>query len=285
MRKKEFCQSFEEQVEKTIKNHGLIKKNDKVMVAVSGGKDSTTALYVLKKLGYNVEGIIIDQLLGEYSRQNLDNIKKFCKKNNIHLHVVHMRDEYGCSVCYMTSVLDEKGIHMNTCTVCGVIRRAVLNKKGRELKASVIATGHNLDDEVQTVFMNYIRGDISRCARLGPLAGIVTDKRFIPRIKPLYFNIENDIEQYSKIKEFPVIYAPCPCSADSTRSNIKKILNEWEKKHPGAKKKMLEGFMALKPKLTGKQKNGSIGECIVCGEPASNKVCRVCNIIENIKAK
>lgn len=279
-----FIESFEASVASTIKAHNLINAGEKVLVAVSGGKDSTTALFLLKKLGYNVEGIIIDQLLGEYSRQNLDNIKDFCKDNGIVLHVIHMRDEYGCSVCYMKSVLDSKGIHLNTCAICGVIRRNILNKKGRELDADKIATGHNLDDEVQTVFMNFIRGDMARCARLGPTAGVIKDKKFIPRIKPLYFCLEGEVERYSRFHRFPVVYDPCPCSVESTRSNIKDILNEWEDDHPGSREEMLDGFLVIKPRLQAKQKGGKISECVLCGEPSSNKVCKTCNILETLKS-
>ncbi|MFH1787788.1 MAG: TIGR00269 family protein [Candidatus Altiarchaeota archaeon] len=274
---------FEEKVRVTIRDYKLIKKRDKVLVAVSGGKDSTTALYILAKLGYNVEGIIIDQLLGDYSRQNLGNIKKFCEEENIKLHVIHMRDEYGCSVCYMKSVLDSKGIVLNTCAICGVIRRNILNKKSRELKADKIATGHNLDDEVQTIFMNFIRGDIARCARLGPTAGIVKSRKFIPRIKPLYFCQEKEVEKYSRIHCFPVVYDPCPCSVDSTRSNVKNIINEWEGKHPGSKEEMMKGFLKIKPRLKYTHASGKISECETCGEPSSNKVCKTCNILETLQ--
>lgn len=279
-----FTKDFEERIASTIKDHRLIREKDKVLVAVSGGKDSTTALYTLKKMRYNVEGIIIDQLLGEYSRQNLDNIKEFCKDNNILLHVIHMRDEYGSSVCYMKSMLDGKGIHINTCAICGVIRRSILNKKGRQLKADKIATGHNLDDEVQTVFMNFIRGDMARCARIGPTAGVIKDKKFIPRIKPLYFCREDEVERYSRIHGFPVVYDPCPCSVESTRSNVKNILNEWEDAHPGSKKGMLKGFLEIKPLLQTKQKGGKISECVLCGEPSSNKVCKTCSILETLQS-
>ena len=231
----QFVEYFERKVEDTIARHRLFSKRDKVVVAVSGGKDSTTALYVLHKLGYRVEAILIDQLLGEYSRANKGNIKKFCEQLGVRLHVIPMRDEFGCSVCYMKDVLDKKGFRMNTCTICGVMRRSILNRHARNLKATKLVTGHNLDDEAQTFFMNMIHGNILLSAKLGPTTGVVRDKKFIPRVKPLYYCLEEETRKYSQIKNFPVQYEPCPCSLDSFRTIVKKNLNELEKQYSGVK--------------------------------------------------
>ena len=278
----EFIKSFEERVEETIKKYDLLDKKDKVIVAVSGGKDSTTALYILHRLGYNVEGMIIDQLLGEYSRKNLLNIQEFCKEKGIKLHVVHLRDIYGCSVCYIKSVLDQKGIIMNQCSICGVIRRSVLNKKARETGAAKIVTGHNLDDEAQTVFMNYVQGNVLLSARLGPKAGVIEIGGFIPRIKPLYFCLESEIKRYSQLHKFPVVYDPCPCSKGSFRSEIKAVLNKMEEEAPGTKRSLVESSLAIKPLITEKQWDEKMGRCASCGEPSSKDVCRVCAILKEV---
>jgi uncharacterized protein (TIGR00269 family) len=280
----EFIESFEKNVADTIKKYNLLAKEDRVIVAVSGGKDSTTALYLLHKMGYDVEGMIIDQLLGEYSRKNLSNIQSFCKEKGIKLHVVHMRDEYGCSVCYIKSVLDEKGIFMNQCGICGVIRRSILNRKAREHSATKIATGHNLDDEAQTFFMNYIQGRLMDSARVGPLSGVVRNERFVPRIKPLYFCLEEETRRYSQLHEFPVVYDPCPCSLDSFRSEIKALLNGMEKEHPGTKRGIVESSLKIRPFLANEQKEWKIKRCQNCGEPSSGDTCRVCAILAQVSS-
>ena len=274
-----FVRRFEENVASTIKEHSLLTPGEKVLVAVSGGKDSTTALYLLGKLGYDVEGLTIDQLLGEHSKRNQANIQKFCAENGVTLHTVHMRDLYGCSVCYMKSVLDGKGIHMNSCTICGVIRRNILNKKARELKASTIATGHNMDDEAQTLLMNFVRGDLAAIARSGPKSGIVPDKRFVPRIKPLYFCLESDVKRYSQIHGFPVQYEPCPCSLDSYRTEVKGYLNEMEAAHPGSKESMMRGLEGNLPLIRSGFSRVDLKSCSRCGEPSSRGVCRSCELM------
>jgi len=280
-----FIRHFEAKVEETIKKHRLLSRRDKVVVAVSGGKDSTTALYVLHKLGYNVEAMLIDQLLGEYSRKNLSNIRSFCGRLGVKLHVIPMREEFGCSVCYMKSVLDGKGVRMSTCMICGVIRRSILNRRAREAGATKLATGHNLDDEAQTFLMNMAHGNIMLSAKLGPTTGVVKDGRFIPRVKPLYYCLEEETTRYSKIMKFPVQYQPCPCSRDSFRTLVKESLNRLETLNPGAKAAFVESFLKVLPNLRREYKRvGGLRECVGCGEPSSGSKCKVCLITDAMKA-
>ena len=281
----QFLKGYEAMISKTIKDYDLLEDGQKVLVAVSGGKDSTTALYVLKKLGYDVEGIIIDQLLGEHSKKNLNNIVEFCSQKNIKLHIVHMRDEYGCSVCYMKSLLDERGKKYNTCTICGVIRRDILNRKAKMLGATRLATGHNLDDEAQTFMMNFILGNIGGTARAGPVSGTKRDPAFVQRIKPLYFCSEKDTTKYSQIRGFPVVYEPCPCSKESFRTHVKKILDEIEGKNPNAKENIVSNFLKLTPYYANECADAKLNKCRICFEPTSNEICRKCVILSEVSGQ
>jgi tRNA(Ile)-lysidine synthase TilS/MesJ len=178
---------FEQKVKNTIKDYNLIKPKDKVLVACSGGKDSTVVLYLLKKFGYNVEAITIDVAIGSYTKKNLENLRQVCKNLGVKLHEISLRKKFGCSICYMKSVLKSKGIAKKSCSICGIAKRYLLNKETRKLKADKIVTGHNIDDEAQSVMMNFLRGNLMLLSRLGPLTGLIQDKKFVPRIKPLYF--------------------------------------------------------------------------------------------------
>jgi tRNA(Ile)-lysidine synthase TilS/MesJ len=238
MNEKQFVKEFEKKVRDTIKKYKLLNKKDRVIVACSGGKDSTTMLYLLKKFGYKVEAIFIDLHLGNYSKKNLKNVRLFCKKNGVKLHEFSFRGEFGCSVCYMKSVLKSKNIVMNSCNICGVLRRWLLNRKARELKATKLVTGHNLDDEIETIFMNFFSGNINLSLRLGPITGVIEDEKFVPRVKPLYFCTNEEVTKYSKIMQFPVLYEKCPCSVDAYRGNYRRFINEIEKKYSGTKLKI-----------------------------------------------
>ena len=275
---------IEQKVIKTIEKYELISKKSNILVACSGGKDSTALVYILNKLGYRVEAITVDALIGNYTKQNLENLKKFCKEQKIKLHIISFRKEFGASLCYLRSILLNKGIKLNSCTICGVLRRYLLNKYSRKLKADAIATGHNVDDEAQSVLMNLFKNNIELLARLGPKTGIMKYKGFIPRIKPFYFVSEKEVIKYSKKMKFPVNYSACPCRVNSYRNNIRKLLDKYEKKNPDVKKNIISNFLEILPLL--KKNFKTIEEpmhCVKCSEPSKNKVCMTCQILEKIK--
>jgi len=283
-REDQFTKNFEYGVKDTIKKYNLIDKDDKVIVACSGGKDSTTALYLLNKFGYNVEAMIIDLLIGKYSEKNLENTKLFCKNNDIKLHVVSFKEEFGHSVCYMRSVLKSKH-KLKSCTVCGVLRRVLLNKKARELNATKLVTGHNLDDEAQTVLMNFIQGNMRLCAKMGPRTGRISDQKFVPRIKPLYFCLEGDVRKYSEMMKFPVLYDRCPCCVDAYRSSIRDILDDIEGQYPDIKQNLVNNLLDILPALKEHYKTTEkLMHCELCGEPSRNAVCSACNLLQKLRA-
>lgn len=274
-----FIEQFEDKVEKTIKKYKLFNKKDRVLVACSGGKDSTVALYIINKLGYNVEALIIDLEIGNYSKENIKNIRNFCKKNKIKLNESSFREEFGHSKCDIEKILKSKSVNLNSCSICGVLRRYMLNKIARNLKFDVIVTGHNLDDEAQAVLMNFLRNTLNLQARLGPVSGIVKDKKFVQRVKPLYFCLEEDVKKYCEIKGFPVVYKKCPCISDSFRNKVREILNSMPE-NSKIKQNIVNNFLSILPKLRKKYNtNSSLCICSLCGEPSAEKICNTCNIV------
>ncbi len=283
MNKTQFVNHFEDKVKNTIDNFSLISKNDRLIVAVSGGKDSTSILFLLNKLGYQVEAIYIDLHLGNYSKRNLKNIEMFCRENKIKLHEFSLRKEFGCSVCYMRSVLKSKNIVMRSCKICAILRRWLLNRKARELKATKLVTGHNLDDEVETILMNYFHGNINLLARMGPVTGVIRHEKFVPRIKPLYFCTNEETTKYSKLMRLPVLYERCPCSVDAYRRYFRKFINEIEKNHPRTKDKIIKEFLKLLPEFKkSSKKDKKINYCEVCGEPSSRHLCNACQLMKQL---
>ncbi len=278
---KEFIIRFENEVRETIRKHSLVNKKDRVVVACSGGKDSTTTLYLLKKFGYSVEGLIIDLLMGEWSEKNLENTRQFCRNHGIKLHVINLRDVMGCSICYVRSGIQSKE-KLGNCTICGVIKRWLLNKNARELGADRIATGHNLDDEAETVLMNIFTGNPNMGRGLGPTTG-VSDDKFVERIKPLYFHTNDEIRRYSKEMGFPVLYEPCPCSIGSFRRNVRRWIAVLEESNPGIRMNIANNFLRISGVLRKEAKNNVIMHCEVCGEPSRNGLCKRCRLMEIMK--
>ena len=272
--------AFENKVKKTIKDYDLFSKKDRIFVACSGGKDSTTTLYLLKKFGYNVEAVMIDLVMGEWSEKNLNNIKEFCKEHDIKLNLLSMREEYGCSVCYLRSGIQEKE-RIGNCTICGVVRRWILNKRSRELGADKLATGHNLDDEAENVMMNIMKGKPELFMNLGPKTGITEDKKFVQRVKPLYFCSNKEVREYTEKKMFNVVYAPCPCSVGAFRRDIRDLLTELEKKNPNIKQNLVNKLIDILPSIRKQYGNGiKLRYCKLCGEPSRNAICKRCSLIK-----
>lgn len=282
-KEKKFVRDFENKIKKTIKKFNLLNKKEKIFAAVSGGKDSTAILYLLKKLGYNVEAITVDVLIGKYTKQNLEKIKDFCKKINVRLHVVSFREKFGYSLCYIRSVLNSKGLDLKSCTICGVLRRYLINKYARKLKADKIVTGHNMDDEAQAIVMNLLRNRPDLNARLGPISGILKDKKFIPRVKPLYLTAEKDIIKYSEIMNFDVDYGKCPCCHDAYRNFIRNLLNGYEKKNPKIKGNIVSYFLKNIKNFVNNKIKETIKYCNNCGEPSKGTICQTCNLLSKIK--
>lgn len=282
-----FMKYFEKKVRKTVRVNKLIKKGDKILVAASGGKDSTVLLYLLNKIYSKnkiakIEAITVDPSIGKFTSENVKRLKIFCKKNKIKLFEKSFRKEFGYSLCYIRDLLKKKGYAYTSCAICGVLRRYIINKFARENKFNTVATGHNLDDEAESFLMNIFKNKMNITARLGPKTGILKTKVFIPRVKPLYFNTEEEVVIFSKLLKLNVVYEKCPCRAHVFREDVEKILDNVEKKHPGTKYAVVNSFLEVLPTLKEFYKKEALNVCEKCEEPTSGKVCKTCEIISKL---
>lgn len=266
---------IEKAVAKTIKENNLLNKKEKIVVALSGGKDSTSILYILKKLGYNVSGLMIDLNLGQWSKLHDEKMKKFCSELDVHLTIVDLKKELGQGICFIKNVL-KKQKNLTGCAVCGVIKRWVLNRWAKKLKADKLVTGHNLDDEAQNILMNFLKGNTFLGANSGPATGGKPVKGFAQRVKPFFFVPESEILKYAKEKKFDIIYDKCPCAFGTYRVETR----EWMKNIDDEEKlKMVKGFQKVIPKIRHENQK-EILICEKCGEPSRDKICNACKILE-----
>jgi uncharacterized protein (TIGR00269 family) len=155
-----------------------------------------------------------------------------------------------------------------------VLRKNLLNKTARELGADKLAIGHNLDDESQTIMMNYLRGDMDRLKRMIPNA---KQPGLVMRIKPLRSIPEKEVALYAFLNGLPVSMDECPYAGEALRNEIREMINNYEVKHPGTKYSLLGGFETISEAL--RCADTEIIMCRICGEPGSEAVCKTCRLL------
>jgi uncharacterized protein (TIGR00269 family) len=282
--KKHFCDSFEKRFNRTVREFRLIKKGDRVGVAISGGKDSTTMLHLLKKIADEMRvkliAISVDEGIEGYRSEGLETAQKACRKLGVGHKIFSFKKEIG----FTMDEIAKKKKRLRTCSYCGVFRRWILNKAARELKLNKLAVGHNLDDAAQTVLMNILRNEPMRLARFGPSGGIVEDGMFVDRIKPLIRIPEREVAIYSVVKGMDIKFMPCPYATEAFRGRVRDFLNKSEEEFPGTKFKAFNSFMSIKDALEEKFKgNGSPRKCKECGELSSKEICVKCEMVQSLK--
>ena len=278
-----FSRLFEKRVKRTIRQNNLLDKRDVVAVALSGGKDSMVLLKILHKISKkapNSKLIAISVDEGTiYRNKGLIVSEKFCKELGIEHHLYKFKKEFKLTLPELMKKVSKLDRPAPSCTYCGVLRRKLLNDKALELKATKIATGHNLDDEAQTAMMNFIRADYDRMARSGAFVGIIKNRKFVPKIKPLRECPEEEIRMYAKINNIPFYSAKCPYSRNSLRRTISKVIASIEEKNPGIKFQILRSVDKIMPILRENSlKKGPIKECRFCGALTSGTICKVCEL-------
>ncbi|WGI17803.1 TIGR00269 family protein [Methanonatronarchaeum sp. AMET-Sl] len=273
-------ESVEGKVKQTLRKHCDIQHGQKIGIALSGGKDSSVLLHIMHQVFGNwpdlkLVCISIDEGITGYRDPSIDMAIETTNALDVEHHVYSFNEEVGYTLDEISNLIgDEK-----TCRYCGILRRWILNRKSKELDLDKIAIGHNLDDESQSALMNFLDGDIDRMTRLGP--EINTKTGFTPRIKPLREVPEREIGLYAKINnKIKAHFDECPYSNWALRQEARKILNQYESNHPGAKYSVLSSVDQIAEKLP--QKNIKLQDCKTCGEPTTNTKCRACQLIKNL---
>ena len=274
-----FISYFDAKVEETLLSGGMIEEKEKIAVAVSGGKDSTALLFCLHRIlsGREVEmvAITVDEGIAGYRDDTIQAAKAIARQLGVKQHMVSFQEEYGQSLDRMVV-----GRHVAPCTYCGVFRKHALNRAARTLGADKIATGHNLDDEAQTVMMNYLKGDLERLMRLRPRR---VQKGLVPRIKPLRSIPEKEIALYCMVNGIFFQSRECPYASLSLRAEVRDMMNALEGQFPGTKLSTVQGFERIAEVDQARWPQIDLAACKKCGEPCVEEICKACEILDSIK--
>jgi len=286
-------------VVRTVKRYGMFVRGDRVVLAVSGGKDSVVLADVLGRLSRKLRwvefvGVTIDEGIrtqsGDYRAEALSLAKSVLDKYSIEHRIYTYKELFGATLPEFMRA----GVYAGSaCSVCGVLRRRALNIAARELGATKIATGHNKDDEAQTVLMNVLRGDLERMVRAGAaegwgaktVGGGVDENEvggvggFVPRVKPLKRLYEREIAMYAYLRGYGFQSVECPFSQDTVRDAVREALNILSTRINGVH----DALLNFEDKLLGRlgSSTAHVRACRNCGEPTSpgRDLCKACEYV------
>ena len=279
-------ESVERRFRHAIAKHGMISPGERIAIAVSGGKDSVAAMYMLAEYcgrhRCELVAITVDEGIKGYRDRSVPIAKENARSLKIDHRIVSFEEAFGTTLDRIVRLARSKRTRVNPCTYCGVMRRSLLNRVARELGADKLATAHNLDDEVQAIMLNYVRADLARLYRLGP--AYEPREGFVPRVKPLREIPEKEIALYALLKGLKVHLAVCP-HARGMHAEIRDFLNELEANHPNSKFMILRMFERLRPKLAETVQRFEATRCESCGEPTSTRICKSCELLGELGLK
>ena len=280
--KEHFIEYFEKRVKREIKKQGKTESGSRIGVALSGGKDSTVTLFMLKKIfskrkDVDLFAISVDEGIKGYRDESLKIARENCKELEVEHHIISFKETIG----YTLDEIVSKSKDLGECTYCGVFRRFCLNKKARELELNKIATGHNLDDFSQSILMNFVNGDLEKLARLGP--HIKVQPGLIPRILPLRIIPEKEVTLYAIINNIKFYDGICPYSIHALRGKFRDILDELEYINPGTRHSIVKSYDGIKDILIQKFPPAKLNKCKICGEPTSQEICKACELLRSLK--
>ena len=285
--KKCFTESIESKVRATISKYNMLKFNDKIAVAVSGGKDSIGLLHILAKMERtrpktSFMAVTVDEGIKGYRNEALKIAASECSKLGVAHQVVSFDELFGFTLDNLVKQKREEGDdELTACAYCGVLRRRALNVAASKIGANKIATAHTLDDEAQTILMNIFRGDLARLAKERP----VTDKvhpKLVQKIKPFCEIPEKESALYAYVKKIEFQASPCPYASEALRNDFRFMLNRMEEKHAGTMFTVFNSLERLRPALRETVVNVHFEECKMCGEPSSGGLCKVCELLKKV---
>lgn len=297
---------FRRQVTEGIRKLRLLAPEDRVLVCVSGGKDSLVLWDVLMDEGYRTEGLYIDLGIDGYSDRSREKVLAFAAARGKTPIVVELAKE-GIPIPEAA-----RCARMQECSVCGTVKRYFFNRVAAEGKFTVVATGHNLDDETARLLGNLLHWQRDHLARQHPLlpgaaAGLVR------KVKPLWRVSEVETAAYGFLKGIDYVTEECPMSEDATSLVYKEALSRIEDRMPGTRIVFYQGFLdpsnplrrgpeAAAPadavpmpedapaadaaRVADVEAEEGVGKpraCASCGAPTYTETCSFCRLKERIR--
>ncbi len=286
-----FCRScltefVRNQVYRAIKKHKMFTTQDRILVAVSGGKDSLTLWEILLKLGYRADALYVDLGIERYSELSREKVERFAKEVAIpcgaKLLVHHVKEQEGAGIRELATL-----VHRPTCSTCGTIKRYQFNRVAVERDYDVMVTGHNLDDEAARLLGNVLRWQEEYLQKQGPSLPASVEG-FAKKVKPLYRLTEREIAAYAVLNRIDYVVEECPMAKGAKMLVYKDVLNRLESESPGTKQAFYWGFLEREEKARptslsmSEADQSALHPCPTCGQPTTANVCTYCKMMGRV---
>jgi uncharacterized protein (TIGR00269 family) len=273
----DFLDFFRNQVREAIRKYRMLEKDEHVLVAVSGGKDSLALWDVLIDEGYTTTGLYLDLGIFDYSIESRAKCETFAAARGVPLIVRSVAEEVGAPVPVIKDVTRRP-----PCSGCGLSKRYLMNRVALDHGIGVVATGHNLDDEAATLFGSITHWHTDALARQSP-ALPSTHAKLARRVKPLYRLSERETAAYAFVRKIDYIVEECPFAKGATSIAHKETLSRMEDASPGAKHNFLFGFLEKGRAAFERAEAVELRECVRCGQVTTGTVCAFCKLADQVK--
>ncbi len=270
-----FLELCRRQVTKAIEQWKLLDHDDRILVAVSGGKDSLAVWDLLIELGYRADGLYVGLGIGDYSDVSADHARAFARSRDLHLIEISLRGEYGYDIPTAA-----KATRRVPCSACGLSKRHLFDKAAIDGGYTALVTGHNLDDEAAVLLGNTLRWEIDYLARQLPL--LPARDGFPKKVKPLVRLTERETAAWCVVRGIDYLVDECPMAVGNKHLHHKATLNAIEAESPGSKASFYLNFVErMAPLLAGRLADDreALGTCAECGAPTSGEVCAFCRLV------
>jgi uncharacterized protein (TIGR00269 family) len=271
-----FLHHTREQVKRAIHDHQMFPPDARVLVAVSGGKDSLALWDILLDLGYAADGLYLGLGIGEYSDASGDHTRAFAEKRGARLVEVDLRDEYQYDIPSAAAAT-----RRSPCGSCGLSKRHLFNQAAIDGEYDVVATGHNLDDEAAVLLGNVMRWETGYLGRQHPV--LPEAPGFARKVKPLIRLGEREMAAYCVLRNIDYQVEECPMAAGNRHLGLKDTLNAIELQSPGSKAAFYFGFLERGHERFAElasDEQVDLHACPTCGSPTTTDVCAFCRLQE-----
>jgi uncharacterized protein (TIGR00269 family) len=267
-----FLEHVRRQVERTIHDFKMFGPLDRLVLGVSGGKDSLALWDILAGLGYEVDGVYLHLGIGVYSSDSLRLSEEFAKERGLKLRVVDLPAEFGFAVPEAAAAS-----RRSPCSACGLSKRYVLNQVADAGGYDVLVMGHNLDDEAATLFSNVLQWNADYLGRQRPVLP-ASDLGLARKVKPLIRVAERETAAYAVLSGIEYEVEECPMAGGNTLNRYKEWLNRLEEQSPGIKASFVFGFLERGAEHFPAGEGVDLRECSFCGQPTTGEVCAFCRL-------